>query len=94
MWKLGRDFDLSSRDVIRESMADLGTLKNNVLGGREKWSLDGLCQNLVRHLRITFWAEKAFQGPGSVLILEMAVFKLLVKSSLFLQIDLSGRFDQ
>ena len=57
MWKLGRDFDFSSRNVIRESMADLGTLANNVLGGREKWSLDGLCQNLVSGLRITFWAE-------------------------------------
>ena len=47
IWKLGRDFDFTSREVIRESMADLGTLANNVLGSREKWSLDGLCQNLV-----------------------------------------------
>ena len=49
LWKLGRDYDFPSRDVIRNSMVDLGQLANSVLGCKEKWSLDGLCQHLVSY---------------------------------------------
>ena len=47
IWKLGRDFDFPSREVIRDSMVDLGVLANQVLSCKENWSLDGICQHLV-----------------------------------------------
>ena len=47
-WKLGRDFDIQVRDIIRESVKDLGRLANTKLKSTERWTLDGLTRNVLR----------------------------------------------
>ena len=65
---LAESYDFVSRDVIRESMADVGTLANNVLGSNEKWSLDGLCQNLVSNRQKTSHYFKFCDMPCTTFI--------------------------
>lgn len=47
-WKLERDFDIQVREVIRKSVKELGTIANVKLKSAERWTLDGLCRNVLR----------------------------------------------
>jgi Werner syndrome ATP-dependent helicase len=51
IWKLERDFDIRVIDIVKNSIVDIGTLANKVMGGTENWSLGGLVRNLF-HCKI------------------------------------------
>ena len=49
LWRLDKDYNVAmALRIIRHSMVDLTPLANHVLNCRHTWSLDGLCQNMVR----------------------------------------------
>jgi len=49
LWKLARDFDINVKPIIDDKRAvDIGRLANDKLKSSEKWSLEGLCRNLIR----------------------------------------------
>ena len=50
-WKLGRDFDIQVRNIIRDSVQDLSKIANIKLKSAERWTLDGLTQNVL-HKRL------------------------------------------
>ena len=50
-WKLGRDFDIQVRNIIRDSVRDLSKIANIKLKSAERWTLDGLTQNVL-HKRL------------------------------------------
>lgn len=48
LWKLEKDFDIRVKPVIdRGSVIDIGNLANKKLKSTERWSLDGLCRNVL-----------------------------------------------
>ena len=47
-WKLGRDYDIQVRNIIRESVRDLSKIANVKLKSTERWTLDGLMRNVLR----------------------------------------------
>ncbi|RUS81807.1 hypothetical protein EGW08_010444 [Elysia chlorotica] len=49
LWKLERDYDLKVKPAIdQETVVDLSKLANVKLKSSERWSLDGLCRNVLR----------------------------------------------
>ena len=49
LWKLERDFDIRVKPAIDQgTVVDLGKLANEKLKSCERWSLDGLCRNVLR----------------------------------------------
>ncbi|CAL1532666.1 unnamed protein product [Lymnaea stagnalis] len=65
LWKLERDFDVRVKPAIdRGSVCELGIMANKKLKSSERWDLDGLCRNVLRHrldkdrnLRCGNWAD-------------------------------------
>ncbi|GFN99269.1 werner syndrome-like exonuclease [Plakobranchus ocellatus] len=65
LWKLERDFDIRVKPAIDGgTVVDLGKLANSKLKSSERWSLDGLCRNVLgkrldkdRDLRCGNWTE-------------------------------------
>ncbi|KAK7476369.1 hypothetical protein BaRGS_00032369 [Batillaria attramentaria] len=47
-WKLERDFDFRVKDVIQKSVKDLSAIANKKLKSSERWTLEGLCRNVLR----------------------------------------------
>lgn len=49
LWRLERDYDFRVKTLIdRGSVIDVGRLANQKLKSSEKWTLDGLCKNVLR----------------------------------------------
>ncbi|BFZ25402.1 hypothetical protein BsWGS_28441 [Bradybaena similaris] len=49
LWRLERDYDFRVKALIdRGSVIDVGRLANQKLKSSEKWTLDGLCKNVLR----------------------------------------------
>lgn len=65
LWKLAKDFDVRVKPAIdRGSICELGIIANKILKSSERWDLDGLCKNVLRHrldkdrnLRCGNWAD-------------------------------------
>lgn len=48
LWKLEKDYEISVREIIKNSMIDLSVLANKKLKSKELWSLDGLTKNILK----------------------------------------------
>ncbi|KAK3696120.1 hypothetical protein RRG08_061895 [Elysia crispata] len=65
LWKLERDYDFKVKPAIDQgTVVDLSKLANTKLKSSERWSLDGLCRNVLRKrlekdkdLRCGNWAD-------------------------------------
>ncbi|XP_005091191.1 Werner syndrome ATP-dependent helicase homolog [Aplysia californica] len=65
LWKLARDFSINVKPIFdRKAVIDVGKLANEKLKSSERWSLEGLCKNVLRkrldkdsHVRCGNWAE-------------------------------------
>ncbi|KAH9525346.1 hypothetical protein Btru_001122 [Bulinus truncatus] len=97
MWKLARDFDIKVKMTLdKASVVDICTLANQRLKSTERWNLDGLCRNILRHrlnkvqaVRCGDWTETPLSDEQKLYAATDALASLLIYQKLQLKFKLT-----